>query len=523
MALRSKLLFGLSLVAVLPIIWIDRAHPLLAALALLVLAVVAWTGLFWFETQRADIQQMARELQKLRQGYEEMDEHAKLIVKTDLELHRTQAELDRKVSGLYTLHRLGTLLARAVDLDKLFSHITEEIILELGFDKGLILMKDNGRFQCRAAFGYARDALELLHRLVADGSCASLCDPTGGTVLLNHRDDTDDDTQRLLAALGVASLISVPLVVENALAGYLVFGNAGRGHRASRSDAELLSVLANQIAAAIGNTTLYEQLWRSHRELEARVQERTRELATVNEELVRMNKMKSDFVSAVSHELRTPLTSIKGYANILISGKLGEVNEPVKERLAKIDKHSNKLTKLVNDLLDIARIESGRVEMVPKTIAVKDLLDGVADLVRPQMKEKGLALDIRIAPGIRDVTADVGQLERVFINLLSNAIKYTPPGGSITVTASADHDHYRFDVADTGVGIPPEDQPKLFQEFFRANNQTTPEQTGTGLGLSLVKRIVEAHRGRIWFESQSNKGTTFSFTLPKLAPQAAPA
>ncbi len=155
--------------------------------------------------------------------------------------------------------------------------------------------------------------------------------------------------------------------------------------------------------------------------------------------------------------------------------------------------------------------------MVLKPITVKDLLDGVADMVKPQLKEKNLSLRLNVEPAATQVTADAGQIERVFINLLSNAIKYTPAGGLITVKATANHNQYRFDVADTGVGIPPDDLPKLFQEFFRANNQASPEQHGTGLGLSLVKRIVEAHQGNIWVESQVNKGTTFSFTLPKSA------
>jgi signal transduction histidine kinase len=130
-------------------------------------------------------------------------------------------------------------------------------------------------------------------------------------------------------------------------------------------------------------------------------------------------------------------------------------------------------------------------------------------------------IDLQDCPGLPPVDVDGDKIHQVVANLLSNAIKYTPASGTITVRAVADHDYYRFDVADTGVGIPSEDLPKLFQEFFRANNQTGPEQQGTGLGLSLVKRIVEAHHGTIWVESQVNKGTTFSFTLPKQTPEGA--
>ncbi len=517
MSLRNRVLFGLSLAAILPIAWIDSVAPLLLGASLLTLAAVAWICLFLLESHRAQTQQTAQELKKLRDGYDTMDEHAKLIVKTDLELHRTQTELDRKITGLYALHKLGTLLTRALDTDKLFGHITEDIILDLGFEKGIILMQDgqNQEYRCRAAFGYNDKTMPNVQAALTSPALHTLCTASGTTTIVSRQEEAAAEAQQIASLLDVSSFISVPLLIQNAVSGYLIVGNAAKNRRVSRSDAELLSVLANEIGAAIDNARLYEQLWKSHRDLEARIQERTRELAKANEELVRMNKMKSDFVSAVSHELRTPLTSIKGYANILMSGKLGDVNDAVKERLGKIDKHSNNLTKLINDLLDIARIESGRVEMMPKAIAVKDLIDGVADLIKPQLKDKGLSLQIEIAPDAKQITADVSQIERVFINLLSNAIKYTPKGGSILVRASSNHTGYRFDVADTGVGIGPDDLPKLFQEFFRANNQTSHEQQGTGLGLSLVKRIIEAHRGKIWVESQVNKGTTFSFTLPK--------
>ena len=259
---------------------------------------------------------------------------------------------------------------------------------------------------------------------------------------------------------------------------------------------------------------MYDEIRQSHQELEGRVKERTQELAEVNEELRRLNKMKSDFVSAVSHELRTPLTSIKGYASILATGKLGPITKDQQERLAKIDHHTNYLTSLISDLLDIARIESGRVGMELKNVEMAKVIEGVAELLAPQFKERDITLNLTLPPHLTAIPADHRYLERVFINLLSNALKFTPPRGTIRITVAKEPDHLTILVQDTGLGIASHDLPRIFEEFFRADNPVNRERKGTGLGLSLVKRIVEAHGGRIWVESALGKGATFTFTLP---------
>ena len=266
---------------------------------------------------------------------------------------------------------------------------------------------------------------------------------------------------------------------------------------------------------AIENTRLYMELSSSHQALERRVNERTLELARLNEELKRLNKVKSDFVSAVSHELRTPLTSIKGYASILMTGKLGPVSPVQKERLEKINSHSNNLTHLINNLLDIARIESGRVQMEIKEVVIKDLLDSIIDTITPQIKEKNISLKINIKTDADKIKADPGQIERVFLNLLSNAVKFTPGKGIIVISAVDKTGIVEFSVEDTGIGIPKQDLEKVFEEFFRSDNAAAQEIKGTGLGLSLVKKIIEAHNGKIWVESELGKGTKFSFTISK--------
>jgi len=274
-----------------------------------------------------------------------------------------------------------------------------------------------------------------------------------------------------------------------------------------------VKILVNQLSTSVENSALYEHAWSAQQELEQKVQDRTRELAEANTTLTRLNKAKNDFVSAVSHELRTPLAAIKGYAALLNSGQFGALAPPQAERLAKIEKHSDLLTQLINNLLDIARIESGRVTMDRRSIDVRELFTSLTDVIKPQIDAKRIHLTLS-HDGVSHVTGDPVQLPRVFINLLSNAIKYTPEGGQIRVSLRRQDQAIHATVQDTGCGIDAKELPKLFQEFYRAAHPINEQVRGTGLGLVLVKRIIEAHAGMIWVDSELGKGTTFSFTLP---------
>ena len=261
------------------------------------------------------------------------------------------------------------------------------------------------------------------------------------------------------------------------------------------------------------NSALYEETWASRRDLERKVQERTKELAEANAGLVRLNKAKSDFVSAVSHELRTPLAAIKGYASLLGTGQFGALVKAQSERIAKIEKHADLLTQFINNLLDIARIESGRIAMEHKPIHLPEFMESVEEVIHPQLQAKHLQYQVD-CDGVTELVGDSPHLQRVFINLLSNAIKYTPDKGSIRVGFKRKDQTVLATVTDSGCGIGPDDLQKLFQEFYRAHDPINQEIRGTGLGLALVKRIVEAHQGTISVTSEKGKGSTFSVSLP---------
>ena len=433
-------------------------------------------------------------------------------MKKDLELNKTQEELDKKINSLYTLHKLSKAIGSTFEREKLFSQIDRSFISELGFDKGLVVLINKEEVTLSAAVGYNAEEQEKIKKFLIE---KNIFNEIRQPLLIDKALMSDKTKRGLLEVFNLASFCIVPIISQEAKLGLIVVGNDLPYAGVIEGDLEILSILAGQIAGGLENARLYEELWHSHQDLEQRVAQRTKELALANEKLQRIDKLKSEFVSAVSHELRTPLTSIKGYAAILMAGKLGAVPESVKERLEKINKHSDSLTQLVNNLLDISRIESGRVGMKLEKLNLQEVVNEVADMMAPPMKEKKIQLVLEMPKEVLGCQADKTQINRVLTNLLGNAIKFTPEKGKIEIKVKAVKDFLQIDVRDSGVGIAEENLTHIFDEFYRVDNEINQKVKGTGLGLSLVKRIVEAHKGKVWANSKLGKGTTFSFTLPK--------
>ncbi|MBU4332902.1 MAG: hypothetical protein KKD07_00495, partial [Candidatus Omnitrophica bacterium] len=331
---------------------------------------------------------------------------------------------------------------------------------------------------------------------------------------ISSENSTKLQKETIARIFNVEHYILTPIMSPNGMIGIIFVGNTAETSSMTEGDEEIISILATQIAQALDNARLFEEVYRSRQALESKVQSRTIQLESALEQVQNISKTKSEFISAVSHELRTPLTSIKGYASILMAGKLGEVPENVKLRLAKINTHSDNLVNLINELLDISRIESGRVEMKFNECDISRMIESVHDLLTPQLKDKRINWVTELAPNVPKLFLDTSHFERVFINLVSNAIKFTPEEGTISITASLNDDIVTVGVSDTGIGISEQDIKRLFDEFYRVENKINQNVKGTGLGLALAKKIVEAHKGRIWITSEIGKGTTFHFTIP---------
>ena len=223
---------------------------------------------------------------------------------------------------------------------------------------------------------------------------------------------------------------------------------------------------------------------------------------------------KNEFVSIVAHELRTPMTSIKGYTDLILQGALGEVSDQQRRFLEIVKTNVDRLSELVSDLLDTARIEAGRVRLETEPVNVPAIVGEVCDSLAETIREHGLTLTVEADPGIPAVQADRNRLIQVLMNLLSNAYRYTPSGGSIAVSVRPDKDAVLVEVQDTGIGIAVEDQERIFERFYRADHDLVNQQAGTGLGLPIARSLVELHGGRLWLESELGRGSTFRFTLP---------
>ncbi|MBC7235780.1 MAG: GAF domain-containing protein [Chloroflexi bacterium] len=232
-----------------------------------------------------------------------------------------------------------------------------------------------------------------------------------------------------------------------------------------------------------------------------------------------IEQMKSDFLSVVSHELRTPLHSIKGFVEIILMGRTGEINELQRDFLTTVKESTINLQRLIDDLLEFSRMEAGQIKLRPEEISLQEVTTQVVERLAPLAQEGELTLINQVPATLPIIEADPMRIEQVLTNLISNAIKFTPAGGSITVSGEDLGDQVRMWVRDTGIGIPKEEQGRIFQRFYQVDGGATRSYTGTGLGLTISKFIIEYHHGRIWVESEEGKGSTFYFVLPKKLPQ----
>ncbi len=463
------------------------------------------------------IKKLQTMVDKLRKSLEEMDEQAKLIVRTDIELNKAQEELDKKITGLYALQRLSRIISTTLEESQIFKVIESTSFEDLGFEKAWVLLWDDeeNKFIPQLNIGYLHDEIETIKPQVnSDKDIYLDLIKTGKTFSSISAPHNTAWREKINHIFKVNSFVVSPILPKEGSKGFFFVGTENMDVAITEGDEELITILSNQIGQALENARLFEKTWHAQQELEKKVEERTRELTFALDEVKKINKRKTDFISSVSHELRTPLTSIKGYAAILIEEKLGHLPPAAKERLEKINRHSDELVHMVNDLLDIARIESGRAIMKMEEQDLKTIISNVADLISIQCKNKNIELIASTQKDILPVLADRVQLERVFINLLGNAVKFTPENGKITIKAHSQDNVIQVDISDTGIGIPPDSLSMIFEEFYRVDNPINQQVKGTGLGLSLVKHIIEAHKGKIWAESKQGKGSTFSFTLP---------
>ncbi|GGR71038.1 hypothetical protein GCM10010269_07250 [Streptomyces humidus] len=311
------------------------------------------------------------------------------------------------------------------------------------------------------------------------------------------------DARAAAERLGLVGVLVVPIGVGDELFGALFLARGRRQRPWLPAEIEIAESMTAGVGRALHNALLYER--------ETRLVEKLRAL----------DKAKSDFLSAVSHELRTPLTSIVGYIELL-KEETGPLSPAQRHMLDVVDRNANRLRALIEDLLTLSRIESGAFRSRKEPVDLVRLMASAADAIRPAADAASVTLETHSPPRPLVLMADGDQLDRVLMNLLSNAVKFTPKGGKVTFTADSRDGEAVVTVSDTGIGIPAEEQEKLFRRFFRASNATEAAIPGTGLGLTIVRNIIANHGGEVEVESEEGRGTTFTARLPIAAAGGTP-
>jgi len=470
------------------------------------------------------VQQIAQREHIIEEQARSLDAWHDELQKAYIQQQQLASDLQRRVDHLTTLYDAGLAFTSTRDKEALLQCAQETLIHKLSYDRVMISFYDPLRQVSHSArlLGVVPEIAAFARQLEVP-----VADPSGieGMVLLRGQPILVSDVTKVRAQLhplswklveqtGTESFLSVPLKVKNWILGSITVDRS-KAHSLSQDDLALMVTFANQLAIALDNVAAYREIEELNTGLEQKVSERTAQLEDANTKLQELNQLKSAFVSMVSHELRTPMTSIRTYVENMLDGVTGAVNDKQSQYLRRIQFNIDRLTRMIGDLLDLSRIEAGRVELTRESIPIVDWMNELIEGLQSLAAGKSVTIESHSLAALPAVHADRDKLTQILTNLIGNAIKFTPAGGRISVQAKVydDTDFLQIGVSDTGCGIPPAELPKVFEKFFRGTT-TSAEARGAGLGLAIVKSLVELHGGCIWVESTVGQGSSFYFTLP---------
>lgn len=405
-----------------------------------------------------------------------------------------QAE-QRRAARQAALYQVGRRMTATLDPSDLMNTVVESVQRDLGFERVLILLTDmaNGEVYATAASTNFADLIPPNYRQRIGQGMIGLAALSGQTQLAN--DTQTNPNYYPVGAWNPGSELCVPLEVGGRVIGVLDVESDALG-AFGEQDVRTVESLAGQLAVALENARLYEE---------------QRQTA---EKLREVDRLKTEFLANMSHELRTPLNSIIGFSRVILKGIDGPLTDLQKQDLEAIHGSGQQLLGLINDILDISKIEAGKMELAFQQVDLHDIVKGVMSSAVGLVKGKPIVLRQEVPDDLPTVWADVTRARQVLLNLVSNAAKFTDKG-SITVFARYDDLYVTVGVRDTGIGIPADKLETIFEEFTQVDASTTRQHGGTGLGLAITRRFVQMHGGRVWAESELNHGSTFYFSLPR--------
>jgi signal transduction histidine kinase len=419
------------------------------------------------------------------------------------ELEARRRDLAQSVGELTALGEVGQAVSSTLDLQTVLSTIVGHAVQLSGGSGGVIYEYDEiaQGFNLRASYRMEDEVVQALQVTPvrpgqgATGQAATIRAPVQVPNILEERESTATSVRPVLARLGYRAVLAVPLLREDRNLGALTVWRKETGSF-SAEVVNLLQTFATQSALAIQNARLFREIEDKSRQIEA------------------ANRHKSEFLANMSHELRTPLNAIIGFSEVLGERLFGELNEKQAEYTEDILSSGRHLLSLINEILDLSKVEAGRMELELAAFDLPLAIDNARTFVRERASRHGITLDGTIDERLGDFVGDERKIKQILLNLLSNAVKFTPGGGRIGINARQTDGSVEISVTDTGIGIAPEDQPKIFEEFRQVGTDYAHKTEGTGLGLTLAKKFVELHGGKIWVQSEVGKGSRFTFTLP---------
>ncbi len=395
-----------------------------------------------------------------------------------------------------------------LDRERLQELILNKAVEFTNADCGFLMLIKDEYLNVKLSKGFDRERAEKIRLKIGEGIPGHVA-KTGKPVIVN---DVSKDSRYIMVFPDTRSEAAIPLITQNKVIGVLDLESKRRNN--FKRVEKTLNILTNQIAIAIENAGLYDEISNFNQRLKNEIELATKELRDKNIELRKMDQLKSDFVSNVSHELRTPLTSITGYTKLMLMDKLGKVNEKQANCLNIIAEEGERLTRLINNILDLSKLESGKIKFKIEDIDIVEIAESSLRTLGNSAADKNISIEIHKVGRLPRFSASRDLVKQVFLNLLNNALKFTHRGGRIDVMLKRKGQEVEVSIKDNGEGVPKELIPMLFDKFYQVDSSMTRKQGGTGLGLVIVKHIVDAHKGRIRVKSEPGKGSEFLFTLP---------